>query len=125
MSIRLLWRVPRALWNLRGFFWNLLQALLFPERAHRIYRRRVNALESELREQLKADAEAAPARSLSEARMARALFNVVMPALITGTIPAGPIVRGKSEKAKALADKLATGAGGCLSAPECGATPRP
>lgn len=114
VSIRILWLIPRALWNLRRFFWNLLQALLFPEHAHRTYHRSVGALESELREQLTADtgAAAAPARSLSEACMPRALFNIVMPALIAGIMPAGPIVRGRSEAATALADRLATGAPG-------------
>jgi len=109
VSIRILWVVPRALWNLRRFFWNFLKALAFPERAHRTYQRSINALELELRNHLKADTGAAPAGSLSEARMAHGLFNIMMPALIAGIIPVGPIVRGKSKTATALADKLATG----------------
>lgn len=112
VSIRILWLIPRALWNLRRFFWNLLQALMLPERAHRNYQRSVSALASGLRDQLQADTDTAPARSLSEASMSRALFDIVMPALIAGIMPAGPIVRGRGETATSLADKLATGAPG-------------
>ena len=112
VRMRLFWRVPRALWNLRGFFWNLLQALLFPAHAHRTYLRKVSALESRLRDNLGPDSKTAPAQDLSETGMARAVFNIVMPALIAGTLPAGPIVRGTGQKAKVLADKLATGIAG-------------
>ena len=45
--IRLL---PRLLWRLRGFFWNMLRIFLSPERAHRVYQREVEALESKLLE---------------------------------------------------------------------------
>ncbi|MBA2556076.1 MAG: hypothetical protein H0V12_01820, partial [Chloroflexi bacterium] len=52
MSLGLLARVPRSVWRMRGFFGNMLRTIVSPERAHRMYRSRIDAFEADLREQL-------------------------------------------------------------------------
>lgn len=111
-GIGLLWRVPRIVWNLRGFFWNLLRALLFPERAYRAYRRWVDAFEIELREQLDDGLPLDDLRRTYQSRMVEEMFDVVMPTVVAGMVSAGSIVSGRSAEAKRLADRLTRGAGG-------------
>lgn len=116
VSIRLLWRIPRGLWSLRGFFWNILRALLAPEGAHRAYRQRISAFESELRSHLDddtgGDLSLDELRSTYEARMAWEMFDVLMPIFLAGMASPHLVVPRKNAPLSALADKLRLGTRG-------------
>ncbi len=109
VSFQLLWVIPRGLWNLRGFFWNVLVALLAPDRAHRAYRQKIDAFESDLREQLKGAIPVREFRHTYEARMAREMFGVMMSAVIAGMASPALVVRPKTQEVSDLVAKLGRG----------------
>ena len=104
--------IPQILWNLRGFFSNLLRTLLFPARAHRAFRETTEALESELRDQLDGGLSLSAFRRTYTARLATEVFDVIMPAVLAGALPPDLAVLGKDDETQALADKLTRGASG-------------
>ncbi|PKL94552.1 MAG: hypothetical protein CVV18_08600, partial [Gammaproteobacteria bacterium HGW-Gammaproteobacteria-8] len=112
LSVRLLWIVPRGLWNLRGFFWNLLFALLAPQRAHRVYRRKIDAFESELRAQLDGGSLFDDFRHSFEARMARELFDVMMAAVLVGTLSPALVFRARNGEDRELIARIGRGTTG-------------
>ncbi len=108
----ILWSVPRVLWLVRGSFWNTLWPVLAPERAHRAYRRKVDAYEVELAENLDYGLPLAEFRQAYTALMVRQLFLVTMPVFGAAMIALGSVDRiaGKnSAEAQTLADKLKIG----------------
>ncbi len=109
-SLRLLGLIPRIFWNMRGFFRNVLRALLAPERANRAYQRTIEAIFRELREQLDDGLPLDVIRRTYEARMAHEVFNIMMPVVVVGMMPPRLAVAGRGAEVKALADKLASGA---------------
>lgn len=113
VSFRLLRLIPRVVWSLCGFFWNVLQTITFPESMHRTYQRRVAALESELRESFKEDLPLDSLRRASEVRLARE-FNTMMSVLTVGMVSPDLVLRRKAAGVRALADKLKRGVTGNL-----------
>ncbi len=112
VSFRLLLRIPRILWNFRGFFRNILRALLSPERAHQAYRREIGALESELREYLGDDSAPDDFRHTFGVRMAREVFDAVMPMVLVGILSPNLLIHVNTHEARVLAAKLTRGAPG-------------
>ena len=97
---------------MRGFFWNALWTILFPERAHRTYQQQVNAYEEEFAENLDYSLPLDEFRRTYVARIARELFDVTMSALVAALVALGCIdfvIRTKSTEEKALAQKLKLG----------------
>ena len=112
MRFGILWSVPRVLWLLRGFFGNMLWAILATERAHRAYQRKVDAYEVELTENLDYGLSLSEFRRTYAAPMARQLFGVSMPALMAALVAQGlvnRVVGKKSAEVNALAEKLQFG----------------
>lgn len=112
LRLRILWSVLRLLWMLRGTFWNMLWTVLSPQRAHRAYRRKVDAYEAECTGHLDYGLPLARFRQVYTARMTRQLFGVLMPALGAALVAQGsvPLVAGrKSAEKRALAEKLQLG----------------
>lgn len=109
---RILRFLPKMLWLLRHFFWNTLQAILFPERARRIYQRKVSAYETEFTEKINYGLPLEEFRRIYTARMARSVFGVTMPAVLAGVIPADLVVRRNSAGTKTLTEKLKVGVTG-------------
>lgn len=112
VSARLLFLIPRGLWSLRSFFSNALFALLAPQRAHRVYRRRVDAFEAELRAQLEGGLPLDDLRRRYEARMASEMFGVMMSALLVGMVPPALVVRPKTKEMRELVARLGRGTTG-------------
>jgi rifampicin phosphotransferase len=112
LSFRLLWIIPRALWRLRGFFWNLLRSFVAPDGAHRTYRQTVGAFESELREQLDGELSLTEFRNRYEPRLAREMFDVMMPALLAGLASPDFMISRKNREMRALSAKLRLGVPG-------------
>jgi len=108
LSVRLFWLIPRGLWRLRGFFPNTLFVLLAPNRAHRRFQQRVEAFETELREQLEAGKSLREFRHIYEPRMAREITDM-MPAFV-GMVSPAVVVRPKTKEMKELVAKLERGA---------------
>lgn len=111
-GLRLLGLVPRILWNLRAFLWNALRAFSAPERAHRIYDRQIASFESELRDHLDDDLPLDELRRRYEPRMARRLFNEMMPAVVVGIASPYIAVWRETEETSEAAAKLKLGAAG-------------
>ncbi len=109
VGFRILWFIPKVLWQVRGFFWNTLWAILSPERARRAYQRKVDAYEVELTENLDYGLPLDEFRRTYVAPVWRLMFNVTMPALLAGLVSADLVVRRNSVEAKALAEKLRRG----------------
>jgi rifampicin phosphotransferase len=109
VSARLLWLVPRGLWSVRRFFWNLLLAILAPERAHRVYRQRIAAFASELRERLDDDLPLDELRSTYTTRLEREVFDIVMPLFLVGMVSPRLVVPRRSDEMNAVAHKLTLG----------------
>ena len=112
LSVRLFWLIPCGLWSLRVFFLNSLFALLAPERAHRALQRKIDAFEWELREQLEGGLPLVDFRHIYEARMAREMFGVMMPAALVGMVSPSLVVRPKTKEMSELVAKLERGATG-------------
>ncbi len=108
MRFGILWSVPRILWLLRGSFWNMLWAILSPERAHRAFQRKVNAYEVEFTENLDYGLPLDEFRRTYTATMARLMLDT-MAALAVGLMSADPVVCKNSAEAEALAQKLKWG----------------
>ena len=111
-GFRILWFIPKVVWGLRGFFWNALWAILFPERAHRAYQQKIDAYEGELAEDLDYSLSLGEFRRTYAARMARELFDVTMSVLMAALVAlgcVGLVARTKSAEEKALAEKLKLG----------------
>jgi pyruvate,water dikinase len=87
-------------------------AVLFPERARRVYQRQVDAYEKELTENVDYGLPLEEFRRTYAARMLRSLFDVTIPAVIAGQIPASLVVRKSSADARALVEKLNMGFAG-------------
>lgn len=112
MSFRLLWIAPLALWRLRGFFWNLLRALVVPERMHRAHRHKVEAFESELREHLDSELSLDEFRSRYESRMAQGMFDDLMPVLLAGQVSPDFMIGRNNEKLRELTARFRLGTPG-------------
>ena len=109
---RMLWLIPGILWRLRGFFWNTLRAILSPDRAHRVYQRRVEAFELELTENVDYSLPFGEFHRTYHAPVAQSVFDVTMPALMASFVALGlvdRVVPKKSAEAKGLAEKLKIG----------------
>ena len=110
--LRMLRFMPRLLWQLRGFYGNTLWALLAPERAHRAYRRKVDAYEVELTENLDYGLPLDEFRRTYTIPNMRCLFDVAMSALMAGLSALAlvdRVVGKRSAESKALAEKLKLG----------------
>jgi pyruvate,water dikinase len=108
MGLPLLWLVPGVFWRMRRFLWNTLLLALAPERAHRAFRPRVGAFERALCEGSADGASAEAYLRTGSERLARELFDVLMPMLLVGMLPPGPVGGSKGD-APALAAKLQLG----------------
>ncbi len=111
-KLRIIRFIPKTLWKLRGFFANMLWAILFPERAHRIYQQKVNACEVALAENLDDSQPLDEFRRRCTELMIRELFDVTMSALMAALIALASVklvVRRKPAEEKALAEKLKLG----------------
>ena len=109
MRFGILWSVPRVLWLLRGFFWNMLWAILSPERAHRAYQRKVDAYQVELTENLDYGLPLAEFRRSYAAPMWR---QPTLPAFMASFVALGSVNRvvgRKYAEVDALAEKLQLG----------------
>lgn len=114
LRLRLLARLPGALWALRAFLWKPVAAFLMPERARRSYQREVEAFEAELTAGLDYDLPLGEfARRYTQSTV-RDLLEVSVPALVVGLVPAEFLVSRRSEEARALAAKLRRGMTGNL-----------
>ncbi|MCB9751559.1 MAG: hypothetical protein H6713_16420 [Myxococcales bacterium] len=76
--------IPRALWRLRAFLWNLLRGLVAPARAHRRYVARLAEIERRLAALEGSTDSLAEYRARFLGHVARDMFSVLMPALIVG-----------------------------------------
>ena len=109
--LRMLRFMPGILWRMRGLFWNMLGAILSPERTHRAYQQTVDAYGLKFAKNINYDLPlnefqrtyfiaVAPTFGLS--------MSVLMAALVAlGCV--GLVVRTKSAEEKALAEKLKLG----------------
>lgn len=111
VSLRLLWLVPRVLWGLRGILWNAVRAIAAPERAHRRYRRRIDALEEALHEHLDSRLPLDDLQRRCERLIVREL-DVLMSALLVGMMSPDRVVRTRTAESRALADRLTRGVPG-------------
>ena len=109
VGLRILWFIPKVLWQVRGFFWNTAWAILSPERARRAYQRKVDAFEVELAENVDYALPLDEFRRTYSTPLWRLVFNVTMPVLLAGLVSADLMVRRNSVEAKALAEKLRRG----------------
>ena len=108
----ILWFIPKILWGLRAFLWNVLWTLLFPERAHGVYQQKIAAHELELTGNLDYSLPLEQFRRTYAVRMERELFDVTMSALIAALVALGSVDRvvgAKSAEEKALTEKLKLG----------------
>ena len=108
VGFRTLRFIPKVLWQVRGSFWNMAWTILSPERARRAYQRKADAFELELTENVDYALPLTEFRRTYAAPLG-AMFNVTMPALLAGLVPADLVVRRNSVEAKALAEKLKLG----------------
>jgi phosphohistidine swiveling domain-containing protein len=109
---RMLRVVPRMLWRLRGFMWNVLRAVLAPERARRAYQRRVDAYERAFKEDVDYDLPLDAFRRAYAPRMTRYLFEVTMSAFVAfaaGQKGVDLVVPKKGARADVLAEQLKRG----------------
>jgi rifampicin phosphotransferase len=111
VSLRLLGLVPRLFWGLRGFFWNMLRAILSPERAYRRHQERVAAFVAELDEKRGVDLPLEELRRTFELRLARE-FDFLMSALIVGMISPALLFSRRTPGASELLAKLELGVKG-------------
>ena len=109
LRLRLLLLIPKLLWTLRGFFWNGLRAVLMPERAHCVYQRKVDALETELTDSLDYDLPLGEFARTYTRSVWLAMFNVTMPALVAGLVSPDWVIPGQPKELKVLAEKLKRG----------------
>ena len=109
VGLRILWFIPKVLWQVRGFFCNMAWAILSPERARRAYQRKVDAFEVELTENVDYALPLDEFRRTYSTPLWRLVFNVTMPVLLAGLVSADLMVRRNSVEAKALAEKLRRG----------------
>ncbi len=112
LSFRLVWIIPRALWRLRGFFWNLIRALVAPERMYRSYQQRVKTFEAQLRQHLDSELALDEFRNRFEARMADEMFDVLMPVLVAGQVSPDFMIGRNNAKLRALTARLRLGTPG-------------
>ncbi|MCH8247491.1 MAG: hypothetical protein IH951_13960 [Bacteroidetes bacterium] len=111
MRFGILWSVPRVLWLLLGFIWRTLWAILFPERAHQTYQRKVDLYEVEFTENLDYSLPLAEFRQTCVAPMLQ-MFGVtggVIGAGLLAMASVHPVVGKKSSEMDALAEKLQFG----------------
>ncbi len=111
VGLRILWFIPKVLWQVRGFFWNTAWAILSPERARQAYQRKVDAFELELTENVDYALPLDEFRRTYVTPLWRLMFNVTGPALVVGLVSVALVlvVRRNSVGAKALAEKLRLG----------------
>ncbi len=110
--LRMLRFIPKVLWGLRHFFWNMLWAILAPDRALRAYQKKVKAYEVEVEERLDYSLPLGPFRQRCTERMTREMFDVTMSVLTAALGAVGMVdlvVRPKSAEEKALAEQLKVG----------------
>ncbi len=110
--LRMLRFIPGLLWRMRGLFWNMLWAILSPERAHRAYQQTVDVYELEFTEKINYDLPLDEfQRTYFVAAVART-FGVSMSVLMAAFVALGSVdlvVRTMSAEEKALAEKLKLG----------------
>jgi len=114
LRLGLLIFIPRALWALRGLFWNALWNFLTPERARRAYQQKVYAFEKELTENLDDDLPLDEFARTTTEKLWPDMFNVTLPALFAGLVSPSFLIPRKSKEAGALAEKLRRGFTGNL-----------
>lgn len=114
VRLRLLLLVPRLLWMSRGLIWNLVGCLLAPERARRLYQRKVDAFESDFVEKLDYGLPIDKFARKYTDMVFHEMFNVTMPALMAGLVSPRCVIPKNSEAAKSLGDKLRRGFTGNL-----------
>jgi pyruvate,water dikinase len=108
LGLPLLWLVPRTLWRMRRFFWNTLRLVAFPDRARRDLQPRIDAFERSLHERRADGGSSEDFLRAGADRMASVLFDVLMPMVLVGLVPPGPVA-GRKGDAPALAAKLRAG----------------
>ena len=111
VGFRTLRFIPKVLWQLRGFLWNMAWTILSPERARRAYQRKVDAFELELTKNVDYTLPLDEFRRTYTAPLGP-MFNVTMSVLLAGLaglVSADLVVRRNSAEAKALAEKLKRG----------------
>jgi len=111
LGFSLLWQVPRTLWNLRRFFWNALRIVAFPEPTRRALQETVDGIERQLHEDEGADVPLDEAHRGRADHLARDLFDVLMPMLLVGLVPAESFAPRKGDS-RLLAAKLGLGVPG-------------
>ncbi|MCP4231704.1 MAG: hypothetical protein GY771_16360 [bacterium] len=109
MFFRFLGFIPKVLSLYRWTFWNVLRAILFPEHAWRVYRRKVESYEKEFTENVDYNLPFEEFRRTYTIRMLRSLFDVTIPAVMAGLIPPGFVIPKNSAELNALAGKLEVG----------------
>ena len=114
LRLGLLFFIPRALWALRGLFWNALCNLLTPKRARRAYQRKVDAFEEEISENLDYGLPLDEFARTYTQSIWPTMFNVTLPALFAGLVSPSFLIPRKSGKARALVEKLRRGFTGNL-----------
>ncbi len=115
IRLRMVWLIPRMLWWLRGFFKNMLYAILSPERAYQTYQRRVTVCEEKLSEKINFNLPLKEFLQTYFAPVVRDMFNVTMAALTASLVAMGTVdcVLGKKlAQEKSLVDKLKRGVTG-------------
>lgn len=111
LHVGLLWRMPRALWRLRGLFRHLLQGLFAPAALHRRYRQTSAELLEWLGAQRSSEASLIDMQQAMTARMARG-FEVLMPALLFGLATPRLALGRKATQHQALLDATSRGVEG-------------
>jgi phosphohistidine swiveling domain-containing protein len=114
LRLRLLMLVPKILWLGRGFFYNLVRAVLAPEGARREYERQVDAYEGEFNKNLDYRLPLDQFAHTYTHRLWRAMFSVTMAALTAGLATAHFLVPANRREARALARQLRRGFTGNL-----------
>jgi phosphohistidine swiveling domain-containing protein len=109
LRLGLLFFIPRALWALRGLFWNLLWSVFTPGRARRRYQRNVDDFEAKMTENLDYDLPLVPFTRTHTETLWPDMFNVTLPALFAGLASPSFLIPRKLRKEGALADELRRG----------------
>lgn len=112
LGLALLWRVPRAMWQLRSLLGNVVWALLMPKRARRAYQRACDTFEERWAREVDLTAPLASFRDLYARRSLRHVVRHDMAALSAGLAALALAVRlaGRATaERRSLADKLTRG----------------
>jgi rifampicin phosphotransferase len=111
LNLRLLWVGARTLRRFRGLIWNVLRAVVAPERMKKLYDTRVAALQRELREPVPDDVPLEDLQRRLSVRLTRE-FDVLLAALVVGIASPGMVLRRRNADVQSLARKLERGVQG-------------